>query len=76
MQNSIMGFNVDLFGERLKILRTKRGISTIRLGKELGVSDATISRWENGLIKPTAESIYNIAKFFGVSSDYLIGLVD
>lgn len=39
---------MKVFCERLKELRIEKHISTIELGKAIGVSDSTISRWENG----------------------------
>ena len=68
-----MGFNVKLFGERLRELRNERGVGTVVLGKALGVSDATISRWENGMMGPSVDSVFKISKFFNVSAGYLIG---
>ena len=64
------------FAERLKDLRKENNLSTIQLGNALGVGDSTISRWENGLRVPSIDHLYNIATFFKVSSDYLIGLED
>lgn len=65
---------MKIFGERLKELRQEKNLSTIQLGKALQVSDATISRWENNIIVPSIDNLYNIAIFFNVSCDYLVGL--
>lgn len=65
---------MKIFCERFKELRLERGLSTLALGKALKVSNSTITRWENGNIIPSIEHLYNIAKFFGVSADYLLGL--
>lgn len=65
---------MKIFCERLKDLRTEQNLTTIQLAKELGVGDSTISRWENGLRIPNIDNLYNIALFFKVSADYLIGL--
>lgn len=46
------------------------------LGDALNVSDAAISRWENEQHIPNIEYLRDIAKFFDVSADYLIGLSD
>ena len=67
---------MEIFCERLKDLRKENNLSTIQLGKILGVGDSTISRWENGLRVPNIDNLYNIATFFKVSADYLIGLED
>lgn len=70
----IYGVNMKIFCERLKDLRKENNLSTMQLAKILGVGDSTISRWENGLRVPNIDNLYNIAIFFNVSSDYLIGL--
>lgn len=36
----------------------------------------SVSDWSTGKVQPTAENIYLVAQFFGVSSDYLLGLED
>lgn len=64
---------MKIFCERLKDLRKESGMSTNALGKILGVSGSTITRWENEIIIPSIEHLYNIAKYFHVSADYLIG---
>jgi len=71
-----MKFDTEVFGQRLKELRVKMGITTTQLAKALGVNSATVSKWENGKIIPSAISIYEITKFFGVPAGYLIGTED
>ena len=66
----------NLFASRLKELLEENHLSKRKLAKEVGVSAASISDWTNGKIQPTAESIYVIAQYFNVSSDYLLGLED
>ena len=68
-----MEFNTEIFGERLNEIRVKSGITTVKLGKAIGVTDSTISMWENGKIRPSVESLYRLAKFFNVPAGYLIG---
>lgn len=65
---------MKVFCERLRELRIEKHLSTTELGKALKVSQATISRWENGLVLPDILTLYNIAVYFKVSADYLIGL--
>lgn len=64
------------FCERLKELRKENNLTTTQLGKILGVSNSTITRWENENILPSIEHLYNMAIYFKVSADYLIGLED
>ena len=65
---------MKIFCERLKELREEHHLSLSQLGNALGVSASTIDRWEKGLRVPIIDNLYNIALFFKVSSDYLIGL--
>ena len=69
-------FDRNLFRERLKSLRTDKGIGQNLLAKELDLSNASISYWETGKQEPCAEAIFQLAQYFDVSSDYLLGLVD
>ena len=66
----------EIFAERLKDLRTEKGIGQEKLADILEVSHGTISLWENGLREPKLSNLVRIAKHFGVSIDYLAGLED
>ena len=65
--------NLEIFAQRLKKLRTERGLSTRALAEEVGTSNATISRYETGKRDPNLIIVHNIAKYFGVSIEYLYG---
>lgn len=67
---------MKIFAERLKELREAQGLSILELSKKLGVGHSSISRWENNQARINAEQLVDIAKFFGVSTDYLLGLED
>ena len=67
---------MEVFRQRLKELRIEKQLSALTLSKELKVCHSTLLRWENGQILPSIDHLYNIAVFFGVSSDYLLGLED
>ncbi len=62
------------FSERLKELRTEKGLSDAALSRQIQVSDATISRWENGQSDIKSDQLILLAKFFNVTTDYLLGL--
>ena len=64
------------FSDRLKELRHEKGLNQIELAKQLGVSNGIISLWENNLREPGMYSLVQIAAFFDVSVDYLVGLRD
>lgn len=63
-----------LFPSRLRELREKKGISQATLAHDLGVSKSTIGLYETGDTLPDAKTLYDLAAYFCVSSDYLIGL--
>ena len=67
---------MDIFSQRLRELRLGKKLSMKQLAKEINTTDAAISNWENGVNEPKISYVISIAKFFGVTSDYLLGLED
>lgn len=65
---------MEIFAERVKSLREENNLSMIALAKELKVSTASIYRWENCQAEIKADQLILLAKFFNVSTDYLLGL--
>lgn len=61
------------FGELLSELRQNYGMTQKELAKVLYVSDGTISNYENGVHYPDVEKLMDIADFFNVTTDYLLG---
>lgn len=55
-------------------LRKKRGITQSHLAEVLGVSFQTISKWETGAVVPDVKHVISMAKFFGVTTDQILGL--
>lgn len=65
------------FGERLRKLRTDKGITQEKLGNIIGVSDRVIGYYEADNRFPKDEILLNkIADYFDVSLDYLLGRTD
>ena len=65
-----------MFAIRLKEIRLEKELSQNQLAKLLCISKQNISDWENGKSETSFEMLVNIAKFFEVSTDYLLGLED
>lgn len=63
-------------GNRLKKLREERGLTQEELGKIVGVSDKAVSTWENDIKVPRNKRLQNLADFFNVSVDFLLGRSD
>lgn len=64
------------FAERLKELRAEKEMSQTQLSKETGLSHSAIVYWETEQRVPNANAIITLALFFGVTTDYLLGLED
>lgn len=60
-------------GQKIKQLRSQRNISQIALAKQLGVSKSVISSYENEVHYPPYDVLIQMARLFGVSTDYLLG---
>ena len=64
------------FAERLKELRNEKDLSQAQLAKATGLSHTAIVYWETEQRVPNANAIIILAEFFGVTTDYLLGLTD
>ena len=60
--------------ENIQNLRQSQGLTQVELGKRLNVSKQCISNWESGNVMPSVDMLVKIAKFFNVSTDYMLGL--
>jgi len=65
-----------MLNETIRELRQNRGISQVTLAEALGVTKQSVSNWENDNIQPSIEMLVKIAKYFSVSTDYLLGLTE
>ena len=63
-----------IIGERIKELRQEKGVSQLTLAKAVGVDKRAIIFWEQQVNEPKASYIVGLAKYFNVSTDYLLGL--
>ena len=65
------------FGERVRHLRKKRGLTIMDVEKATGIGHSTISRWERGESVPNSSEIYRILMdYFKVDMSYLMGVSD
>ena len=67
---------MKIFSERLRELRQEKSLSMKALAKILNTSDVAINNWENGINEPKISYLKQIAIYFDVSCDYLLGLED
>ena len=59
--------------KNLKLLRKQHNLSQKEIGNIFHASQNTVSQWENGTRKPSDDIIQEIADYFEVSVDYLLG---
>lgn len=62
-----------MFGNKLKFYREEMNMSQEELGNAINVTKATISNWENGKSFPDGDKLLELSKFFGISTDVLLG---
>jgi len=61
------------FSRSLTLLRKEKGISQRSAAKELGISQALLSHYENGIREPGLAFVVRACDYYGVSSDFLLG---
>ena len=68
--------NNNYLGKTIKELRLEEGISQRELGNRLNVCNQTVSFWESGQREPDLDTLLKIAKYFEVTTDFLLGNED
>ena len=80
ISSKIAQFGITLinmnFSKIIKKLRLEYSLSQKELGEKFGISYSAVNHWENRGSEPDFETLCKIAKFFGVTTDYLLGLED
>ena len=71
-----MEIDAQKVAERILDLRKSRGLTIFQMDAASGISHAAISRWENAIALPSTPQLYKLAKFFNVSTDYILGIED
>ncbi len=65
-----------MIADKIKTLREKRGITQSELASKLGITRSGVNAWEMGISIPSTQYIVLLAKFFDVSSDYLLDIAE
>lgn len=61
------------YGEALKYQREMSGLTQFELSQKIAVSPQSISRWEVGNVSPCLYCCVQLADFYGITLDELIG---
>ena len=63
--------------ERMEDLRNRRKLTLKELSEKTGIDYSTLSRIENGNVKKVGDDVLlKLARFFGVSTDFLLGITN
>ncbi len=65
-----------ILGQRLRELRKERGFTQNQVAQKLGINTVTYLHYEKDQREPPLALLADIAKFYSVSVDYLLGLTD
>ena len=60
--------------DKIKALRESRGMTQAELARQLGITRSGGNAWEMGLSVPSTQYVVDLALFFNVSSDFLLGI--
>jgi len=66
----------DIFSERLKAARERRGLSQVELAKKAGLQPTAISHFETAGRSPSFDNLRRLSDALSVSTDYLMGRSD
>jgi transcriptional regulator with XRE-family HTH domain len=63
-------------GDRIKKLREEKGLMQQDVCNTLGIEQSTLANYENNRRIPKIDVLIEIANYYGVSLDYLVGMTD
>lgn len=63
----------DFKNNKIEEFRKAANLSQRRLAKEIGTSQANLSRWEQGIIEPSVMECWKLADYFEISIDVICG---
>ena len=66
----------DILAKRLRECRKKKGLPQIKVAIYCDITEKAYQNYELGVHEPKVSILMRIARFYGVSIDYLVGLTD
>jgi transcriptional regulator with XRE-family HTH domain len=75
MEDTNQSLQKDI-GEKIKQLRTKKGLTMKELGENLNVSHAHISKLESGINSPSVDLLEKLSEFFNIDVSYFFAKKD
>lgn len=62
--------------KNIKLIRVMKDYTQIKVFVDTGISQSTLSKYENGDAIPTAENLLTLAEYYGTSVDFLLDRTD
>ena len=73
-ENEVIILDSINISQKLSELRTAKGATQEEVANALGISNKTLSKWENGTSSPDLNMLVALADYYGVTTDTLLGL--
>ena len=67
---------MEILAERLRELRSEKNMTRKEVTEKLNIVERTYQRYENAEREPNASVLVQLADFYGVTIDYLVGRSD
>ena len=64
--------NMDTIGQRLIIARKNLNLTVIDAAKAVGIAKSNLSRIENDKHEPAIATVMKLARFYGVTTDWIL----
>lgn len=71
-QSNMMAESKITLGDKLTLARYEKRVSTQVAAQEMGISTASLNKWENDIIKPKYEHIKKLMSYYGMSAEELM----
>lgn len=62
--------------QRLKDIREDHELTQAQIAEVLKTTNRQVSKWENGIQMMGVDKYITLAKYYNISVDYLLGLID
>jgi transcriptional regulator with XRE-family HTH domain len=66
----------NIFSERFKTVRLEKKLTMVDIANSLGISKQSVHEWQTKRSAPSADKLVELADYFDVSIDYLVGRSD
>lgn len=64
---------MENYGQALKYQREINGLTQSELARKTGLKQENVSRWERGAVLPNIDFCVQLADFYGITIDELVG---